>query len=75
MHKADLPKYTLYGYTSEDTARGCDDESGVDTIKEAKLLAKHWMTKEYMDLVESTQPVVLVQIFKGEELIDEVRAA
>jgi hypothetical protein len=75
MHKADLPKYTLYGYASEDTTKGCDDEHGVDTLKKAKRLAKHWMTKEYMNLVESTRPIILVQIFKGDELHDEVRAA
>jgi hypothetical protein len=78
MHKADLPKYQLRGYSSEgqlERDRGCDDERGVDTLKDAKRIAKYWMTEAYMRVVESSRPVVIVQIWKGDECLDEMRAS
>jgi hypothetical protein len=78
MHKADLPKYQLRGYSSEEQLerdRGCDDERGVDTLKEAKRIAKYWMTESYMRTVESGRPVAIVQIWKGDECLDEMRAS
>jgi hypothetical protein len=78
MHKADLPKYQLRGYTSEEQLerdRGCDDERGVDTLKDARRIAKYWMTEAYRQMVESTSLVVIVQIWKGDECLDEMRAS
>jgi hypothetical protein len=75
MHRADLPKYILRGYTSRENLerdRGCDDETGADTLKEARRIAKYWMTEEYMHTIETTVPVVLVQIWKGDECVDEL---
>jgi hypothetical protein len=77
MHKADLPKYTLLGYTSEegiDDGRGCDSETGADTLKEAKKKAKYWLTEDYMHACESSQRIQVVRILRDGEVLHEVRA-
>ena len=65
-------KYSVRGYCS-DTDGGYDDEFPAETIKEAKERAKHLMTEEYTRLVESTVPVVYVEVVNnltGERVFD-----
>ena len=54
-------KYLIRGYCS-DTDGGYDSESEADTLKEARAKAKHMMSDTYTRLVESTVPVVYVQV-------------
>lgn len=64
-------KYDVRGFVQTDTDKGCDSQQGADTLAEARRIAKHWMTEEYMNIVESINPIVLVQIWKRDELIEE----
>lgn len=54
-------KYTLRGYCA-DSDGGYDDESVADTLKEAKERARYMMSEEHTRVVESTVPVVYVEI-------------
>lgn len=54
-------KYSVRAYC-RDTDGGYDEESSADTIKEATSRAKEMMTDEHMRVVESTVPVVYVEI-------------
>lgn len=58
-------KYSIRGYCG-DTDGGYDDESKADTLKEAKERAKSMMSEEHMRVVESTVPVVYVEIIKND---------
>ncbi len=63
------------GYTSQDVDGYCDDEQGVDTLKEAKRIAKYWLTDEYLNVIESTTPVVRTLVFKGDECLEDFSRA
>lgn len=54
-------KYLIRGYCS-DSDGDYDDESQADTLKEAKERAKYMMSEEHTRIVESTVPVVRVEI-------------
>ena len=64
-------KYILRGYCS-DTDGGYDDESTAETLKEAKERAKYMMSEEHTRIVESTVPVVYVEVINSKT--DEVVA-
>lgn len=63
-------KYIIRGYCS-DTEGGYDSENFADTLKEAKERARYMMTEEYLRVVESTVPVVYVEVInaKTEEVV------
>lgn len=70
MEKA---KYLLRGYCS-DSDGGYDDESTAETLKEAKERAKYMMSEEHTRIVESTVPVVYVEVInsKTDEVVFEI---
>ncbi len=63
-------KYSIRGYCS-DADGGYDDESYADTLKEAKARARYMMTEEHMRVVETSVPVVYVEIvnLKTDEVV------
>ena len=63
-------KYSIRGYC-HDTDGGYDSEAQADTLKEAKQRARHMMSEEYLRVVESTVPVVYVEIvnLKTDEVV------
>ena len=63
-------KYSIRGYCL-DTDGGYDDESFADTLKEAKERAKYMMTEEHTRIVETTVPIVYVEIvnIKTDEIV------
>lgn len=65
-------KYSIRGYCRE-TDGGYDDESVAETLKEARQRAKAMMSEEHMHIVESTVPVVYVEVVNtqtGEIVLD-----
>jgi hypothetical protein len=58
-------KYAIRGYCG-DTDGGYDDESCADTLKEAKQRARNMMSEEHMRVVESTVPVIYVEVVNME---------
>ena len=66
-------KYVVRGYTSQDVDGYCDDEQSADTLKEAKRIAKYWLTDEYLDVIESSTPVVRALVFRvaGNECLED----
>jgi hypothetical protein len=65
-------KYSVRGYCS-DTDGGYDDESPAETLSEAKKRAKYMMSEEHTRIVESTVPVVYVEVINsqtGERVYD-----
>ncbi len=61
----DKAKYSVRGYCS-DSDGGYDDESSADTLKEAKQRARLMMSDEHMRVVESTVPVIYVEVVNAE---------
>ena len=60
---SDKPKYSIQGYLAGSSpVEGYDDESVADTLKEARERAKAMMTDEHARIVESTVPIVYVQV-------------
>ena len=65
-------KYSIRGYCG-DTDGGYDDESCADTFAEAKQRARYMMSEEHTRVVESTVPVIYVEVINnktGERLFD-----
>lgn len=65
-------KYSIRGYCN-DTDGGYDDETVAETLVEAKKRAKYMMTETYTRVVESTVPVVYVEVINnetGERVLD-----
>lgn len=69
MPRTTEAKYLIRGYCS-DSDGGYDDESTADTLKEARDRAKYMMSEEHMRVVESTVPVVYVEVINAKT--DEV---
>lgn len=67
----DKSKYTVRGFASQDTDGYCSDEQGADTLKDAKRIAKYWLTDEYLNVIESSTPIVRTLIFKGNECLED----
>ena len=65
-------KYLVRGYCS-DSDGGYDDESQADTLKEAKQRARHMMSDEHTRLVESTVPIIKVEIVNAKtgEIVED----
>jgi uncharacterized protein YdaT len=65
-------KYILRGYCS-DSDGGYDDESTADTLKEARERAKNMLSEEHTRVVESTVPVVYVEVINAstDEVVKE----
>lgn len=68
-------KYIVRGYTSQDVSGYSDDERGAETLKEAKRIAKYWLTDEYMNVIESSTPVVRTLVFRGDECLEDFSRA
>lgn len=68
-------KYIVRGYASDDTGGFCDDEQGADTLKDAKRIAKYWLTDEYLSVIESSTPVLRTLVFKGAECLEDFSRA
>jgi hypothetical protein len=65
-------KYSVRAYCT-DTDGGYDDEQQAETVKEARERAKRMMTDDYLRVVESTVPVVYVEVINnktGERVFD-----
>ena len=65
-------KYLIRGYCA-DADGGYDAETEADNLKEARERAKHMMSEEYTRLVESTVPVLYVEVVNaktGERVLD-----
>jgi hypothetical protein len=64
--------YQIQGFQSINTDRGYDAERSADTVKEARREAKYMLSDEYRRASEVSDKLAKVQIWKGEELIDEM---
>jgi len=64
--------YHLQGFEDRDAESGYDAERFADTIKEARQEAKYMLSEDYRRASEADKMIAKVQIWKGEELIDEV---
>lgn len=65
-------KYQIRGFQTSNTERGCDAEWDADTLAEAKRQAKYMLSDDYRRVCEASNALATVQIWKGNELIDEL---
>jgi hypothetical protein len=66
-------KYTITGFVSaESRERGCDCEQTCDTLKEAKERGRYWLSREYANRCETDAMIQVVEIWRGDELLDEL---
>jgi hypothetical protein len=64
--------YQLQGYEDRTAETGYDAERFADTLKDARKQAKYMLSDEYRNVCEASRLLTKVQIWKGEELVDEV---
>ena len=64
--------YSLQGYQSLNTETGYDAERFADTLKDARKQAKYMLSNDYRRTSEASSLLVKIQIWKNEELVDEI---
>ena len=64
--------YSIQGFQTTDTSRGCDAERTADTLKDAKRQARYMRSEDYRVASEAYARLSVVQIFKDSELILEL---
>lgn len=62
--------YSIQGFQSF-TQNGCDAERNADTIKDARRQARYMLSESYRVASEATEKLSMVQIWKGDKLIQE----
>jgi hypothetical protein len=67
-----MSAYQIQGYQDRTTEFGFDAERTAETLKDARREAKYMLTEDYRLTSEASSKLTKVQIWKGEELLDEI---
>jgi hypothetical protein len=63
--------YQLQGFEDRTAETGYDAERYADTLKDARKQAKYMLSDDYRNMCEASRVLTKIQIWKGEELVEE----